>query len=115
MGEHKLEKPKRQITQQLADELAKTATDKGKLIEVGWIGMLQHVIPQGMEKEAVTMLRQAFFMGAQHLYASILGIMDKDREPTAADMARMELIHKELETFRAVETGRRLDAPGTVQ
>lgn len=115
MGEHKFEKPTRQITQQLSDELAKTATDKGKLVEVGWIAMLAHVIPQGMEKEAVAMLRQSFFMGAQHLYASIMCILDPGREPTAQDMARMELIHNELEIFRAVETGRRHDAPGRTQ
>jgi len=30
---------------------------------------------------------------------SIMAVMDSDREPTAQDLRRMDLIHKELEAF----------------
>ncbi|HEY1900754.1 MAG TPA: hypothetical protein VGG49_13280 [Steroidobacteraceae bacterium] len=45
-------------------------------------------------------MRKAYMLGAQHLYASMIGIMDADREPTVQDLRRMELIHNELEAFR---------------
>jgi hypothetical protein len=44
-------------------------------------------------------MRGAFFAGAQHLFASIMVIMDPGAEPTAADLARMSQIHEELERF----------------
>jgi hypothetical protein len=37
--------------------------------------------------------------GAQHLFASIMGILDPGREPTARDMARMSMIANELDAF----------------
>lgn len=97
MGEHKL---KGRITQQIADELAKVATDKGRLIEIGWISMLLYVIPKDAPETQVSEMHKAFFMGAQHLYASIMGILDPGAEPTEKDLQRMSLIHEELETFR---------------
>jgi len=45
-------------------------------------------------------MRKAFFMGAQHLYASIMGILEPGAEPTDKDLDRMGLIHNELEAFR---------------
>jgi hypothetical protein len=44
-------------------------------------------------------LRMAFFGGAQHLFGSIMGILDPGEEPTEQDMRRMDLISHELETF----------------
>ena len=37
--------------------------------------------------------------GAQHLFASMLGMLDPGVEETPDDMRRMELIARELETF----------------
>ena len=44
-------------------------------------------------------MRSAFFAGAHHLFASIMNVMDEDREPTKNDMLRMDLIHHELQAF----------------
>lgn len=99
------------LTEAIATELTKNAVDKGLVIELGWIAMLKHAIPQDISDEEVAKFRQAYFMGAQHLYASIMGILDPGREPTAKDMRRMELIHRELERFRAHEMSRRHEAP----
>jgi hypothetical protein len=90
----------RDRTQELADKLAKEFTDKGLLIEAGWRTMELYVLPKDASTVQRQETRKAFFMGAQHLYASIMGIMDADREPTAKDMERMTLIHNELEAFR---------------
>ena len=42
---------------------------------------------------------QAFFGGAQHLFGSIMSILDPGHEPTERDMRRMDLIAHELEAF----------------
>jgi hypothetical protein len=98
MGEHKIDRNK--ITRQLAEELTKIATDKGKLLEVGWIAMLLHVIPKDAPDAQVSEMRKAFFMGAEHLFQSIMSILDPGAEPTEKDLDRMSLIHAELEQFR---------------
>lgn len=84
----------------LHDALAKKFTDEGRLIELGWQTMLLFVVPKDASQAQIADMRNAFFAGAQHLYASMMSIMDDDREPTAADLNRMSLIHNELEAFR---------------
>lgn len=86
--------------QKACDEIAKRLTDDGKLIEVGWATMRLYVLPSDAPDVQVDEMRKAFFMGAQHLYASIMGIMDPGEEPTDKDLDRMSLIHNELEAFR---------------
>jgi len=44
-------------------------------------------------------MRNAFFAGAQHLFSSIMTILEPDAEPTEKDMQRMDLIDKELRAF----------------
>jgi hypothetical protein len=44
-------------------------------------------------------MRNSFFAGAQHLFASIMHGLDPDKEPTEADMRRMDLIDAELKRF----------------
>ncbi len=112
MGEHKLDRHR--ITQQLADELAKAATDGGRLVEVGWIAALRFVVPKDASEAQADEMRKMFFLGAQHLYASVLAIMDADREITQQDLARMALIHDELEAFRKSVTSWHA-APGRPQ
>lgn len=82
------------------DEFAKKLTDEGRLIEAGWQIMRTMVLPVDVPTVQSAEMRKVFFMGAQHLYASLMGIMEADREPTEKDMERMNLIHNELEAFR---------------
>jgi hypothetical protein len=112
MGEHKMKRSK--ITQQLAEQLTKVATDHGKILEIGWIGMLLHVVPKDAAETQVHEMRKAFFMGADHLFTSILTMLDPDAEPTARDLDRMTLILTELEAFRKEVTTRHA-APGRTQ
>lgn len=94
------------ITLEFANELTKAATDKGQLVEVGWIAMMLHTIPRDASETQVSEMRKAFFMGAEHVWASIMNILDPGAEPTESDMRRMALINDELETFRKEVTGR---------
>lgn len=83
------------------DELMKRFTADGLLIEAGWRSMLLLVVPKDAPATQVSEMRKAFFMGAQHLYAALMCIMDPgDEEPTDKDMEKMGLIHNELEAFR---------------
>jgi hypothetical protein len=74
-------------------------TDKGKLIEAGWIGLRLALKLEDAPKVQLEEMKKAFFAGAQHLFSSIMTILDEDKEPTDADMKRMSLISDELETF----------------
>lgn len=92
------------------DAVAKKLTDEGRLIEAGWQLMVFFTLPPDAPPLQVSEMRKAFFMGAQHLYASMLAVMDEDSDPTEADMQRIGLIHTELEAFRMEVTN--VHAPG---
>jgi hypothetical protein len=87
--------PREDFLQALSRQLA----DDGKLIEAGWVALQMQAIPPSAPAVQIKEMRMAFMAGAQHLFASIVSIMDDDREPTDADMRRMDLISAELEAF----------------
>lgn len=80
-------------------KLHQNLTDKGKLVEAGWIGMRIACIPLDAPDIQVNEMRMAFMAGAQHLFASIMTILDPGDEPSAKDLQRMDLIDKELRAF----------------
>jgi hypothetical protein len=83
----------------LVEQVTKRFTDEGRLIEAGWQGMRIMVLSSDVPDAQLVEMRKIFFAGAQHLFASIMAIMEEGAEPTDADLQRMELIHKELEGF----------------
>jgi len=81
------------------DKLTKDLTDKGLLIEAGFVGLRHMAIAKDAPADQVDDMRNAFFAGAQHLLASIMSILDPGEEPTIADLQRMDLIQAELDQF----------------
>lgn len=81
------------------ERLARELTDKGKLIEAGWVGLRLAAIPDDAPKAQLEEMRKAFFAGAQHLFGSLMGILEEDAEPTESDLRRMDLIDTELRAF----------------
>jgi hypothetical protein len=82
------------------DKILAEWADKGKIIEGGWMA---YVATSGLETAPEVQrveMRKAYMLGAQHLFASIMGILDPGSEPTEKDLKRMDLIHNELEAFR---------------
>ena len=79
--------------------LTKSLIDDGKLIEAGWQALRQMAVAPDAPDIQLEEMRNAFFAGAQHLFGSVMGAMDPDSEPTADDMRRMDLIHRELNDF----------------
>lgn len=83
----------------LIDQMTKKFTDEGKIVEAGWQAYRMLSIPPNAPEIQVKECRLAYFFGAQHLFASLMGVLDDGSEPTEADMRRLDLIHKELESF----------------
>jgi hypothetical protein len=90
---------KAEINRKFFDDITKKLTDEGKLIGAGFIGFSIAFIPKDAPAEQVLSYRTAFMAGAQHLFASLMGILDPGAEPTEDDMRRMSLINKELQDF----------------
>ena len=91
---------------------ARELTSQGKLIEAGWLGLRAATIPQDAAPLQIEEMRNAFFAGAQHLFASILSILDPGTDPTEADMARMNANQAELDAFIDDFKARRLPTRG---
>lgn len=90
---------KSEDVQAVAQKLTEELTDQGKIIEGGWIGFRMIVLPQDASPDQLAEMRKAFFAGAAHLFASVLAVLDDDREPTERDLKRMTQIHLEVEAF----------------
>jgi hypothetical protein len=105
MGEHK----RKQDIRRMVNEF----TEKGKLIEAGFVAMLAIEYPDGgLAPERIAVLRDAFFAGAQHLFGSLTAsVLDEDHEPTEADLRRMDRIDSELRGFFIDYMRRRGRAP----
>ena len=85
--------------QKVLEGLTKKAVDEEKIIEFGWAVYLKSVISPMASQIQIDETRNAFFAGAQHLFASILAVLDPDKEPTERDLRRMDAIAKELSNF----------------
>lgn len=81
------------------ERLSRELTDNGKLIEAGWLGMRIACRLEGAPAIQLDEMRNAFFGGAQHLFSSIMTILDPGAEPTDKDLERMDLIDRELKEF----------------
>ena len=83
----------------LVEELSKKLADEGKIIEGGWTAYRITAMHPAAPALQVKECRIAFFAGAQHLFSSIMSVLDGETEPTEKDLRRMSLINSELETF----------------
>lgn len=74
--------------------------DQGKLIEAGWQAMRLTSMADDAPQIQVNEMRMAYFAGAQHLFGSIMDILEPgDTEPTEKDLRRMDAISRELNAF----------------
>jgi hypothetical protein len=84
---------------QFLEQLTKRLADDGKLIEAGWVALRLEVIPLDAGATQLSEMRMAYMSGAQHLFASIMSMLDPGSDETPSDMRRMDLIDQELRTF----------------
>jgi hypothetical protein len=98
MGESKRRR-ERLARNRLTREVTERLVDDGRIIEAGWraalliLGWGARPAPERRD------LRLAYLSGAQHLWASVMGVLEEGREPTERDLARMSLIADELDGF----------------
>lgn len=95
------------------ERMSRELADKGKLIEAGWIGLRVACDLEDAPKVQLEEMRNAFFAGAQHLFASIMSILDPGAEPTDKDLERMDLIDRELKAFINDFTVRNIPTKGS--
>ena len=91
---------KARLIEQAASEVTKHLTDRGKLIEAGFAAFAHLVIPKDAPAVQLQEMQLAFMAGAEHLFSSIMNILDPGEEPTDRDLQRMELISKEIDEWR---------------
>lgn len=99
MGESDRRRRFQESVDGVAASITKEYSDKGQMIEVGWLALRKVWLHPESPPAQVRDCRWAFFAGAQHLLASIMVTLDPESEPTEADMRRMSLIHEELRRF----------------
>lgn len=73
--------------------------DQGKIIEAGWVGLRVACDLHNAPPEQLREMRMAFFAGAQHLFTSIMSVMEPGEEPTEKDLDRMSRVNDELDAF----------------
>jgi hypothetical protein len=83
----------------IIDAVAKDYADKGLLIEGGWEALKAVSMPPDAPQIQINEMRNAYFAGAQHLFSTIMSILEPGIETTKNDMRRIMLIHEELERF----------------
>lgn len=86
--------------EQLAEQILNDWADKGKIIEGGWQAMVELCGLQHAPAPQIKDMRRAYMLGAQHLFSSIVGMLEPGANITEQDLRRMDLIHQELEGFR---------------
>jgi hypothetical protein len=91
---------KAKLIEQAAHTFTKDLTDKGKLIEAGFAVFAHYVMPKDVSPVQLSEMRLAFMAGAEHVFSSIMNILDPGEEPTDADMRRMDLINREIDEWR---------------
>lgn len=90
------------FNRQLHDELIKRLVDQGKLVEAAFPGLRlgdTPLVPASATADEIENAKLIFMAGAQHVWASLMNILDPGDEPTPQDMARMEKISGELEDW----------------
>lgn len=97
-----MSKSKREAVEAAAHETAKALIDQGMLLEAGFALFATYVIPKDAPAIQLQEMRLAFMAGADHVFSTVMGVLDPEEEPTDEDMRRMELIHAEIEKWRVV-------------
>lgn len=101
MGEAKRNKSKREILEDAGQALGRELADRGRLIEAGFVIFADAVISPTAPEIQREEMRLAFMAGADHLFSSIVNMVDDGSEiPTEADERRMDLINQELDAWR---------------
>jgi len=113
MGDAKRRREYEARIKQIGSDLTKELTEKGKLIEAGFAALASMAIPKNAPAIQMSEMQMAFMAGAEHVWSSMINMLDPEEEPTAADLRRMESIERELDEWR-VKLSARINPPKNV-
>lgn len=77
-------------------QLSRALTDKGRLIEAGWVEYRLRCISPSAHSQQLEELRFAWMASAQHVFGSFVDAMEAGADPTEADVRRLNMIAEEL-------------------
>lgn len=84
----------------LVDQAEDMLVKKGLIVAGGFAGYRLMAMDKDAPPLQVEECMMAFYAGAQHLFTTLMRIMDRNTdEPTDVDMEKMSQIHNELENF----------------
>ncbi|MCG7904391.1 MAG: hypothetical protein JAY60_18440 [Candidatus Thiodiazotropha weberae] len=86
--------------EQIVAAVTKTVADDGKLIEAGFNALRTMAIAPDAPQIQVDEMRLAYMAGAQHLWASIMSVLDPGEKETPGDLMRMAKIQAELDAWQ---------------
>lgn len=95
------------------EALGRELTDKGLLIEAGFAMLCKMSMAPDASPTQVREMRMAFFAGAQHVFGTIMSILEPGADPTDADLRRMDQIDAELKRFIAEFEAHHLPTKGS--
>lgn len=83
--------------------LSEKLADEGKLVSAGYvlcIGALENKQGKRFEDDQLKELRFMYYAGCQHIFASLVTMLEEGDETTDNDMRRMDKIFAELNEWR---------------
>ena len=86
----------------LMEAITRELIDEGRIIEAGFASYKIAVMNPNAGTDQIIETRRAFFAGAQHLFASIMSVLEPGSEPTVCislSRIRITQIHEELDRF----------------
>mgnify|MGYP003404629770 CR=1 FL=1 len=90
---------KRRTVHAAVHGVTNAAADAGAIMAIGFAAFVATAKPP-IPDDDLRRWRDAYFAGAQHLWASVFDVLDPDKEPTERDLRRMDLLHHELTAWR---------------
>jgi hypothetical protein len=79
--------------------ICRALIDQGNLVEAGFESLRFLAMAADAPEVQVHEMRMAFFAGAQHMFASVVSMLEPGAEATDNDLMRMGAIQAELDTF----------------
>lgn len=99
MGEAKRKREKLSPVERLALDTMHRLVDEGLGVEGGFAALC---IMEGIKPDnpMVPLARHIYFAGAQHIWSTMMTMLDPGPKETKRDMLRMDKIEAELEKYR---------------
>jgi len=82
-------------------EAMKEVADKGMLVAAGFAAFRIIALNNSIDRDKIADMHTAYMAGAEHLFTTLMSILDEGEEPTKKDTDRIELIYQELQAWRA--------------